>query len=51
MGVFERDNVPFKGTNVEAFTLDPNEKQYKKVDAPALAVTDRMTPSEMLGGT
>ena len=50
MGVFERDNVPFQGTNVQSFSIDPNEKQYKKPDAAALAVTSRGTPNEMLGG-
>lgn len=51
MGVFERDNMPFTGTNLNAFSLDPNKRQFKKANASALAVTSRLHACEMLGGT
>lgn len=47
MGVFERDNVPFN----QSMGLASDGKQFKKANASALAVTSRVTPCEMLGGT
>ena len=52
MGVFERDNAPFKSTASEGIRgVQLNQKMYKKEDASALALTSRNTPCEMLGGS